>query len=271
MSHVPRIHARFLAAILFATASLAPVQGTFGSGFSALITPPRFALQSRPGQVLRQVIEITNVSSLPARIGVQTAEWQFAEDGAVLFENALAPGSCRPWVALETRELELGPNGRRRFRFEIAVPADAAAGECRLAIMFEGEPELVGDLGLPVSGRIGVMVYVTVGDAAPELRIISSGITVRDGVRLPALRVVNEGIAHTRLEGFARGRDAAGREIVFVPENAPILPGQTRTLVLHPQAQAGSAPPQPTFPMRITGRLEWSGTRLDIDQEFLGE
>jgi hypothetical protein len=258
------------AALVLATLAL-PAQQATAAGFALLITPPRFELRAQPGEVLRRVLEITNASESPAWFGVQTAEWEFGGDGSVVFASPLADESCRPWTALEARALELAPNGRRRFRFEVAVPADAPERECRFAIMFEGEPEAVGQLAVPVAGRIGVIVYVAVGGAAAQLELRHAGVVDTESGVLPALTVENTGNAHTRLEGFLSGRDGAGREIVFVPQSSPVLPGQTRILALFPQAPKGEAPPEVTFPIRLAGRLEWSGTRLDIDEVFAGE
>jgi hypothetical protein len=42
-----------------------------------LITPPRFELRAQPGEVLRQVLEITNAVRIAGEIGIQTAEWAF--------------------------------------------------------------------------------------------------------------------------------------------------------------------------------------------------
>lgn len=241
------------------------------AGFSVLITPPRFELRAQPGDVLRQVLEITNTASSPAKLAIQTAEWGFAEDGAVVFTNPLSDNSCRPWTAIEATALELGPNARRRFRFEVAVPPDTAAQECRFAILFEGEPELIGALALPVAGRLGIIVYVAVGDAQAQLEFDAATAVDHDGVKLPALTVSNTGSATTRLEGFLSGRDSAGREFVFMPQNAPVLPGQTRTLALYPQSPEGEASPAVELPIRLSGRLDWSGQRLDIDEVFGGE
>jgi hypothetical protein len=248
-----------------------PLQPLAAEGFAVLITPPRFELRAQPGEVLRQVLEITNAADSPARLAVQTAEWRFGDDGSVVFANPLAEGSCRPWSALEARELELGPNGRRRFRFEVAVPADAVSGECRFAIMFEGEPETVGPLALPVAGRIGIIVYVAVGSARAQLELQEVSVVEFEGQRLPALTVTNTGTAHTRMGGFVSGRDDAGRSLVFAPQSSPVLPGATRTILLHPESPEGESTPEISFPIRLTGRLDWSGQTLDVDEVFVGE
>jgi len=225
-------------------------------------------LRAEPGKTLRQVVEINNVSTAPSPLSVQTAEWRYGSDGSLLFDNALAEGSCRPWVAIEARELTLGSSARKRFRFEVAVPSDAPIQECRFALLFEGAPEAVGNLAVPVSGRIAVIVYVTVGGIAPRLDLERIGTSTTEGRRLPSVTVTNRGTGTTRLEGFVSGRDAQGRELVLVPQNFPVLPGQTRTIVLVPDVPGGEAAPVIAYPVKLSGRLEWAGESLKIDQRI---
>src|SRR3546814_2260001 len=114
--------------------------------------------------------EITNVSAGATHFTVQTADWTFEPDATVEFSDALAPGSCRPWVGLEAAEINLAPNEKRRYRFEVRVPADAPAGECRFAIMIEGAPQIVpGGAAVPVSGRIGVTVSLALDNGSAHV------------------------------------------------------------------------------------------------------
>ncbi len=108
-------------------------------GFAALVSPPRFELALKPGERQREVIEITNASGQPSKYRVRTADWTLDENAAVKFDDALKAGSCRPWVALEAREITVSPGGKYRFRFDIEAPANASAGECRFAVLIEGE------------------------------------------------------------------------------------------------------------------------------------
>jgi hypothetical protein len=235
--------------------------------FAAVVSPPRFEDPVRPGNTYRNVIEITNTSARAARFTVETADWSMDAQGAPVFQQALAAGSCRPWVGLEAAKITVPGNGRRRFRFEVAVPASAPRGECRFAIMIEGEPQPPqGGVPLPISGRIGVIVYLGIGDAAPMLEVARTGSAPFQGSTLPYLQVRNSGDMHARLDGFLAGVDAQGVRIVLVPDNSPILPGATRDILLYPQAeQAGAAPPSITYPLRIKGRLDADRQRLDID------
>src|SRR3546814_2450812 len=185
---------------------------SFAQGFSALVSPPRFEDSAKAGETYRNVIEITNVSAGAAHFTVQTADWTFEPDATVEFSGALAPGSCRPWVGLEAAEINLAPNAKRRYRFEVRVPTDAPAGACRFAIMIEGDPQIVpGGAAVPVSGRIGVIVYLAIGDAAAQLEVVGHEVRTVDGNDVPVPEVRNSGNAHGRLQGFVDGRDADGR------------------------------------------------------------
>ena len=131
--------------------------------------------------------------------------------------------------------------GTLRYRFEVAVPADAPAGECRFAVMVEGaEPSIARSKGLdvPVTGRIGVIVYLTVGDGAPDLEIFAPKVTTLNGQQVPVLSVHNSGTAHGRMTGFLTGKDAKGISYDFTPSDFPILPHEQRDVFLTPSTPA---------------------------------
>ena len=239
-------------------------------GFAALVSPPRFEESVKPGATLRQVIEITNRSATPGRYRMHTADFTLGADYGVTFQDALAPGSCRPWVAIERPLVELPGGGTIRYRFEVQVPADAPAGECRFAIMVEAdEPSMTkaGAVQLPVVGRIGVIVYVTVGGAAPNIEMFGPTVITLNGKQVPALRLRNTGTAHTRVSGFLTGKDASGKTYDFTPSDFPILPGETRDVFLTPST---SDDPNPTlaFPVTVKGTLEWANQSTELDEQF---
>lgn len=249
---------RLALVVLIASSGLAHAQ------FSAQITPPRFEDGAKPGDVYREVIEISNIAPTPLRMTVSTADWSLNADGGVAFQASLAEQSCRPWTALEATQIEVPANSKRRFRFEVRVPADASSRQCRFAVMFEGEPTPVPGVALPVAGRIGVIVYLDVGDARAQLRVVGSGVVEEGGRQVPMLRVENTGNAHGRLEGFIDAVDATGERWTLAPSGNPILPGMTRETLLYPVV-SDDQPVVLVFPMKIKGKLEWRGQSIDID------
>jgi len=265
------IHLRSLTLTAIAASAAILSSGAGAQGFAAVVSPPRFELAAKPGEHLRDVVEITNAGTQPATFRIRTADWTLAADAGVNFSEALAPASCRPWVAIERREIVIPGGGRYRYRFEVQPPADAPPGECRFALLIEGDEQAVrtaSGLNVPVSGRIGVIAYVTVGQAAPDLQIVGTTLGDTEGRRMPVLNVRNTGNAHGRLAGFVSGVDAKGQALDFSPSTLPILPGETRPIAL----VAGTTPDnisQVAYPIRIRGTLEWgAGRSTELDQQF---
>ena len=87
---------------------------------------------------------------------------------------------------------------------------------------------------LPVVGRIGIIVYVAIGDGRPNIQIFGPDVVTLNGRKIPALRVHNDGNVHARMSGFLTGKDASGKKYDFTPSDLPILPGETREVFLTP-------------------------------------
>jgi len=267
---LPTIHSRLIVAAGAACAWVLSAHAQ-AQGFAATVSPPRFELSIKPGERVREVVEISNASPQSATYHVRTGDWTLGADAGVTFSDRLAAGSCRPWVAIERRDIIVPGGGRYRYRFEVTPPGDAPAGECRFALLIEGDEQMVkapGGLNIPVTGRIGVIVYVTVGSAAPDLQIVGTGIGEANGRPVPVLQIRNTGNAHGRLTGFLSGVDATGRTLDFTPSTLPILPDETRQIPL----VASIAPDTPadiSYPVRVRGTLEWgAGKRTELDQVF---
>lgn len=239
-------------------------------GFAAYITPPRFELQAAPGQSLRQVLEIQHVGQQKGNFRIYTSDWTLQPDNSVTFSDELAADSCRPWVAIERRELTIEPGARYRYRFEISPPPGTLARECRFALMVEGldNARAQGNLDIPVGGRIGVIVYAAIGDAAPQLEITATRVVTLNGKPTAVVDVRNRGNAHGRLEGFVNGTDAAGARFEMSPSDLPILAGETRAVTINPVVEEGKLAPEIRFPLTIKGNLEWGKNRLPLDASF---
>lgn len=256
------------------TAALAVVGAAAPShaDFAFAISPPRFELAAKPGERLRQIIEITNSSSTPATLQIRTADWVFRPDDTVEFVDELSPGSCRPWAAIERRELVAPARQPYRFRFEVSPPAGQAPVECRFAILMEGkESSFAGATrAVPVAARVGVIVYVKVGDVQPELTVEGGRVEMRNGAPVAVIDVKNSGAAHGRLDGFLSGVDAQGLSLDVTAANTPVLPGETRAVALKFAKQGDpNATVQAVFPVSVKGKLEWgNGRSTQLDQRF---
>ena len=257
---------------------LALVLGLLGAqvqaqGFSALVTPPRVETAIKPGQTTRQVLEITQVGPMPGRFRVYSNDWSINASGGVDFFDEIQSGSCRPWVALERREMTVAGNAKLRFRFEITPPADAPVTECRFAIMFEGLDAATassGGVSFPVSGRIGVIVYAGMVGTQAVLEITGRRLSA-DAAKLPTLEVRNSGTAHGRLAGLLTGTDDKGIKLEFTPLTLPVLPGETRAIALTANLEGGAPVAQVNYPVTVKGALEMAGKRVPFEHTFTSQ
>lgn len=244
--------------------------GVNSHAFSGLISPPRFEDRIQSGKTYRNIIEISNVSDKPATFSVKTNDWSLDASGGAVFSDELAADSCRPWVGIESSSIQLAANGKRRYRFEVAVPAGTPARQCRFALMFEGEPEVMaGSQGIPVAGRIGVIVYLNINGAKADLQLLDVGVQQQNNQSTPVLKIANRGLAHGRLEGMIDAVDATGQRLSLAPVNDPILPNTERVIALYPIMPNHSDPaqqmPSIDYPLTLKGQLDWQGQPLTID------
>jgi hypothetical protein len=257
-------------ALLIASSTCIPVMA---SEFALAASPPRFELRLKPGERSRQVLELTNASPTVGSYSVKTADWRLAPDNSVTFFDDLQPQSCRPWFAIERRELSIAGGRPYRYRFEVNVPPDAPAGECRIAILLEGQEQVSRTEGgppIPFSARLGVVIYLAIGDALPSLNVAGARVQSIDGKLTPVLDIRNNGLAHGRIGGFLKGIDAKNTALEFSPSNMPILPGETRAISL---TATRPGDPETTvqvqFPVVVTGNIEWGkGQTQSIEQRF---
>lgn len=260
------VSAALAAVLLLPTAPLAQD----GGPFAAEVSPPRLVLQAKPGQILRERLEIANAGDRNATYRLRSADWMLSDSGGLRFiDDQLVPNSCRPWLRLERPSLVLAPRQRHRYRFEVHVPEDATRRECRLAILLEQPdqtPAVQGPLTIPISGRIAVIVYVAVGGAAPELVVHSIQPDPKDAALL-MLQTENRGDAHGRFAALLEARDATGQRYQVEVSNIAVLAGQTRELEarLRLPVRNGAAM-EPRYPLRLQGELAWDGGRIPIDQ-----
>lgn len=257
--------ARSLHRILLTCAFGLPMLPALAGPFEVAVAPSRTELTAQGGQRVGQSLQVYNVGDLVSTLSFRTMDWSLNERGELTFHDELLPNSCRPWVTLERRTRQLAARSNVPFRFQIDVPANAPRGECRFMIAIEGvEPAQMAvingggaNLSLPVSGRIAVSVYLAVGGAKPQLELIRIGSDSMRAERRPVITVRNSGDAHGRLEGALSASDGAGQSFELVPDGSPILPGQTRSLVLNARAPGAGAAPVPKYPLKVSGTLDW--------------
>ena len=101
------------------------------------------------------------------------------------------------------------------------------------------------------------------------LELAGTAVKTVDGRPAPVLKVRNTGNAHGRLGGFLVATDPTGRQIDFVPESLPILPGQSRLIPLIPNVP-GTETFKPEYPLAVKGNIEWGNQKSAIDFRYDG-
>lgn len=251
--------------------------------FALSVSPPRFELSAQPGQTVRAVAELSNASDAATQLNFATAEWDLTPQGGVALSEALKPGSCRPWVAIERRQTTLQAKMQLRYRFEITPPADTPPTECRFAILVSGSERRVSptaNVTFSISGQIALIVYVAVGDVKPRLQVVKADVVSLNGQLTPVLVVENSGTAHGRLSAFLSGVDAKGIKREFVPVTLPILPGETRVIALNvdegqdaietdqSKSVPASKPAAIAYPLKISGTINDTENSFPFDGVF---
>jgi fimbrial chaperone protein len=247
-------------------------------GFGAGISPSKFELRAKPGAVVRDTITIVNVTSAVAGYQFSTVDWKLDDSqGPVFLDDVLVENSCRTWVRLERKMVQIRPEAQKKYRFEVHVPKDAEAGLCKFALLIEPvEPAMVelgeGDqkISFPVVGRYAAMVYVTIGDARAEIEFLGIGERMKGDKRLPTLMLSNSGNTLDRTFGEISATDADGRRYVLIPQNFPILPGRTEAILLSPE-QVRNREPVPInfiYPLTLKGRFEIGGRSFQVNEVF---
>lgn len=265
------LHRNPLTVLLVVCAVFGGTPAYADGGFSGGVTPSRIEINSQPGDVLRRSIKIYNLGARPQRYQVKTVDWQYSEAGQISFQDALAPDSCREWVALERHTVSVVPDPKRprNYRFEVQVPADAPAQECRLALMIEGldssyEASFAdGSVSMPIAGRIAVIVYLRVGDVTPELQIGDLVMHEHRKGLIPSVLVRNLGNAHGRLDADLVANTADGTAVRLSIATSPILPGQTRFMALTPEAGQTLS-----YPLTVKGRIYSDGKSIAVEQDL---
>ena len=252
---------------------------TLAAGFDASVSPPNFELNAQPGQVIRQVINITNMAEETSIFAIHTEDWWFQENGEVKYHAGEPTAySCRPWTRIERHKIRIPAKRDRPYRFEMHVPADAKPGACRFALIVGGDPDkplttnIAKNVSMPIVGRIGVIVYLTIGDAKPKMRLQQISMEPYDNKLIPLALFHNEGNAHARPSGVLEGVDATGKEVELWVSPIPVLPGQTRNIPLFPiEWSSGSAKELKATlhpPIKVKGVIEWQGDKLQLDRSI---
>jgi len=203
---------------------------------SFVVSPIRVEHQVAAGASETNVIEVRNEGAKANRVKVYTEDWEMDLKGEVTYSRAgKGANSCANWLQLNPMDFRIEPGQTRQIRYTLTVPGGIKDGGYRAAIIFEGMP--VAEGGPPqkrvaVHGRIGVVLYETVGTPAIKAQFQDFQVTPEKKGLAFKLTLANTGNTHFRVKkSWITLKNSQGQEVakVEVPD-IPVLPGAAREL-----------------------------------------
>ena len=216
------------------------------AGFSLSISPVRWEAAGKPGETVRNVVKLRSGAGAMQHVKVTLGDWTLTEDGAPLYDKAGSMAdSAAAWVRLEPDELSVYPRQEKMVRVAIEIPTTVPPGSYRAALLFEPpgaeQKGVEGAASVFIRGRLAFPIYVTVGDARADGKILETAWHEVPGRGLTlAMKILNGGDAHLRVSGFFSATSRSKPTFEGIVSEVPILPGQTRWV---PMEFQGETPP----------------------------
>ena len=199
---------------------------------SLSISPLQAELKISPGKNKKTSILIGNDSYNPVRINVKVESWYLDGKGNPIFNGSQSvPFSCRDWIEVESKPVEIGPRQNKEVSFKVTVPKGTSPGHYWAAVSFvpqvEDESEHQGD-GMLIQQRIISGIFVKVGKFKSAGTILDILPSPEDQQSELVINYENSGRSYFFSSGQIEIKNPAGKKILKAE-----LPGE---LVL-PQSQ----------------------------------
>jgi hypothetical protein len=182
---------------------------------SNLIDDPRahsYIIDSlRPGAVITRHVEVSNDTGKPAHLLIYADAAQIA-DGQFTAANGQTANELTSWMTVTPSSVDLPQGGTQRVTVVVRVPRNASAGERYGMVLADLPPTSTGP-GIHVESRVGVRLYLNVGDGAPRVDFSINTLTAeRDGSGRPVVQaqVHNIGARALDMRGTLKLTDGPG-------------------------------------------------------------
>lgn len=172
------------------------------------ISPLTIEVQAKRGQA-QGLITVGNSSNEAFRARVYAEPFTYNQDAG--FQTlASSPNDLRPYLQFSPTELVVPPGVDRRVRFVARFPPNLPDGEYRAVIFTQNLKETFSTDGsgnkIGITTRIGVTVYVRIGDVKPELKVENvSFIPQKDQMQLKVSNTGKASVGSTVLWSLKQG------------------------------------------------------------------
>ena len=195
------------------------------------LAPMRVEIQLPPGGQYTDSLRLTNDSEGPSRIRAELLDWYLDDTMTPQFADRYDQEknfSCRDWLQVNPREMDLVSGGAFRVRYTVRVPAGTSAGEYHCGAGFVTLPPVNPEnapMGMHIAVRAVAAIYVVVGSPASQPVFKDLALRSVEGGAWEAVALFeNQGLRHYRIQGFIEVEDASGQilEKVEYPQ-VPVL------------------------------------------------
>jgi hypothetical protein len=230
--------------LLLASAVTLPARAELGIA----LAPMRIEIQISAGGQYSESFRLSNESAEPVRVRGELLDWYLDDSMTPQFADRYEQEkdfSCRDWLQINPREMDLVANGTFRVRYTLRVPAETPEGEYHCGAGFVTMPPIHPSqpaMGMFIAVRAVAAFYVVVGNPSSEPSFKDLSLrTASDGAWEAVAWFENQGLRHYRIQGFVEVLDERGQIVERVEyPSVPVLPKRVQTLPLRLKA---SLPP----------------------------
>ncbi len=204
------------------------------SGHSLEVSPPSQDLSADPGQTVRAVATVRNMSNNTLPIEVRIEDFTATGEEGQVALDADSPYSASSWTKVEPDSFELAPGDEQNVTATITVPRSAAGGHYGSFVfsIVPGKVDAPGDAA--VAQEVASLFLLRVNGDVLEKVELSSISTKRFFEYGPIpfdIKFINTGNVHTKPYGLINVSDMFGQRVtdVTVP-GSNILPDATRII-----------------------------------------
>lgn len=213
---------------------VAAQESSSGTGLS--LSPPTFEISANPGDTLKNVIRVQNISEKNLKVVVEKRNFTaLGEEGSVSLTEEETSFSLASWITPGWSEFDLPAKGNINFPFEIKVPLNAEPGGHFGSLVFKIGGLMPGQTGAALAQELGALVLLQVSGNVREEASLESFQTPKSfweyGPVTFEARVSNKGNVHAKPLGSVAISDLFGRHVATVAiEGRNVLPGAVRRL-----------------------------------------
>jgi len=228
----------FFVAILITLTLFCPgVRFAFAAESTGLrLSPPTFEISANPGDTIKNVIRVQNISEKNIRVVVDKRNFTaVGEEGSVGLTEEETSFSLASWMTPGWPEFDLPAKSNISFPFEIRIPLNAEPGGHFGSLIFKICGLLPGQAGAGVSQELGALILLQIAGKTKEEATLESFQVKRSlweygPVEFEA-RVKNEGNVHLKPHGSLSITNVFGKQVANIPiEGRNVLPGAIRKI-----------------------------------------